>query len=110
LILVKLRYAPGWRVPGGGRPSTESPVDAALRELREEIGMIAHGEVEPAPLSAGAARESRGTVSLVIVRNVRFRPRWSWEVEQVCEADLDALPDGVSDQTRRWLVEVRRLL
>src|SRR3954469_21604622 len=41
-ILVKLRYAPGWRLPGGGRSEAEDPRDAVLRELREEIGLISH--------------------------------------------------------------------
>src|SRR5262247_3437991 len=44
-ILVRLRYAPGWRLPGGGRSEDEDPHDAVLRELREEIGMTSHGEV-----------------------------------------------------------------
>ena len=44
MILVKLRYAPGWRLPGGGRADDEDPCEAALRELREEIGMTAHGK------------------------------------------------------------------
>ena len=48
IILVRLRYAPGWRLPGGGRSSSEPPLDAALRELREEIGMISHGEAKAA--------------------------------------------------------------
>ncbi len=46
VILVKLRYAPGWRLPGGGRRGTEEPQEAVLRELREEIGMTSHGTVD----------------------------------------------------------------
>src|ERR1700741_3994806 len=45
IILVKLRYAPGWRLPGGGQGVGEDPRDAVLRELREEIGLTAHGRV-----------------------------------------------------------------
>ena len=45
VILVKLRYAPGWRLPGGGRGEHEDPRDAVLRELREEIGLTSHGAV-----------------------------------------------------------------
>src|SRR4051812_909246 len=45
IILVKLRYARGWRLPGGGRSADEDPRHAVLRELREEIGMTAHGRV-----------------------------------------------------------------
>ena len=35
-----------WSVPGGARNSRESPLDAALREAAEEIG-VAEGDVEP---------------------------------------------------------------
>lgn len=111
LILVKLRYAPGWRVPGGGRSRQENLVDAALRELREEIGMISHGEVQPARDFQKATDFKRDTASLVIVRDVRYRPRrWSWEVEQVCEADPRSLPDDMSPQCLRWIEDVRALL
>lgn len=111
VVLVKLRYASGWRVPGGGRPADEPPVEAALRELREEIGMTAHGEARLARDFAEATDCKRDSASLVIVRDVEFRPRrWSWEVESVREFDLDALGDDISGQTRRWLAEVRSLL
>ena len=45
IVLVRLRYAPGWRLPGGGLDAGEDLERAALRELREEIGMITHGPV-----------------------------------------------------------------
>jgi 8-oxo-dGTP pyrophosphatase MutT (NUDIX family) len=111
LILVKLRYASGWRVPGGGRPEHEDLVDAALRELREEIGMISHGEVRRARDFEELTDFKRDTASLVIVREVRYRPRlWSWEVEQVCEADPWSLPDDMSPQSARWIEALRPFL
>ena len=97
VILVKLRYAPGWRLPGGGRDADEDPCEAALRELREEIGMTSHGE---------AQRALGG--ELVIVKDVRYRrPRWSWEVQDVMEAQIDGLPRGLSPLTKRWLTAIR---
>ena len=107
LVLVKLWYAPGWRLPGGGRDESEPPLDAALRELREEIGMISHGAVEPVCELEEEVDFRRDTCSLIIVRDVEYRPkRWSWEVEAVNEAALDELPRDLSPQTRRWLREV----
>jgi 8-oxo-dGTP pyrophosphatase MutT (NUDIX family) len=95
VILVKLRYAKGWRLPGGGRSPAESVIDGALREAREEIGMTSHGavralaEIDPA---------------LILIEDVAYEPqRWSWEVERVVEADLDALPPDMSPRAGRWL-------
>jgi 8-oxo-dGTP pyrophosphatase MutT (NUDIX family) len=107
LLLVKLRYAPGWRLPGGGRAEAEDPRDAALRELREEIGMTSYGEVSLASELQESVDFKRDTASVVVVRDVEYRPRrWSWEVEEVREVALDSLPDDTSPQTLRWLRSV----
>jgi 8-oxo-dGTP pyrophosphatase MutT (NUDIX family) len=99
IILVKLRYAPGWRLPGGGRDEGEDPTVAGLRELTEEIGMTGHGAVERVQSSGDP---------LIIVRDVRYRAwRWSWEVEAVREAPLDALPPDLSPISARWLASLR---
>jgi 8-oxo-dGTP pyrophosphatase MutT (NUDIX family) len=99
IILVKLRYAPGWRLPGGGRDEHEEAEHSALRELREEIGMTSHGAVR---------RASPRSDELLIVDDVRYRPkRWSWEVEKILEAPLDDLPHNLSPRTRRWLASVQ---
>ena len=110
IVLVKLRYARGWRLPGGGMKKGEDPREAALRELREEIGMICHGPVQ----LAGELQENpdwkRDTASLVIVRDVEYRPKWNWEVEEVKEAALTELPADLSARTQRWLDAVRPLI
>lgn len=108
LVLVKLRYAPGWRIPGGGRRASEDPQSAAIRELREEIGMIAHGRVRFGCELEEAVDFKRDLAALLIVEDVRYRPpRWSWEVEQVAEFDIDALPPDMSAPTRRWIATLR---
>jgi len=103
-ILVRLRYAPGWRLPGGGRAEDEDPRDAVLRELREEIGMTAHGEVQLAAELDERPDFKHDLASLLVVRDVRYRPhRWSWEVEKVIEVPLDALPGNLSLRASEWL-------
>ena len=104
VILVKLRYAPGWRLPGGGRGEHEDPRDAVLRELREEIGMTGHGRVRLACELEQDVDHKRDLASLCVVEDVRYRPaRWSWEVAAIREAALDDLPDDLSPVTRNWL-------
>ena len=107
-ILVRLRYAPGWRLPGGGRAEDEDPRDAVLRELREEIGMTAHGEVQLAAELEERPDFKHDLASLLVVRDVRYRPhRWSWEVEKVIEVPLDRLPADLSPRAAAWLEATR---
>ena len=108
VILVRLRYAPGWRLPGGGRDEDEDPRDAVLRELREEIGMTAHGEVTLAAELEEHPDFKRDLASLLVVRDVRYRPhRWSWEVEKIIEVPLDALPAELSPRAAAWLTALQ---
>ncbi|MCL6729475.1 NUDIX domain-containing protein [Sphingomonas hankyongi] len=108
VVLVKLRYAPGWRLPGGGRGKDEDPRDAVLRELREEIGLTSHGRVRLAAELDEATDYKHDLASLLIVEDVRYAPlKWSWEVERICEAELDRLPSGLSRRAERWIDAVR---
>jgi ADP-ribose pyrophosphatase YjhB (NUDIX family) len=107
IILVKLRYAPGWRLPGGGHNSDEGARDAVLRELREEIGMTSHGRVRLAAELDELADFKRDLAALFIVEDVRYRPRWSWEIEQVIEAAPDDLPAVLSPRAAGWIEAIR---
>ena len=107
LILVKLRYAPGWRVPGGGRKPGEPADEAVLRELREEIGMTAHGRVRFACELEEAVDFKRDLAALLIVEDVLYRPRWTWEVERIGEFSIDELPPDTALPTLRWIRTLR---
>jgi len=107
-ILVRLRYAPGWRLPGGGRAEDEDPRDAVLRELREEIGMTGHGEVQLAAELEERPDFKHDLASLLVVRDVRYRPhRWSWEVEAIIERETDDLPDDMAMIAQVWISALR---
>jgi 8-oxo-dGTP pyrophosphatase MutT (NUDIX family) len=104
LVLVKLRYAPGWRVPGGGRRRSEYAQAAVIRELREEIGMTAYGRIRFACELEERVDFKRDLASLLIVEDVRYKPHlFSWEVEQVGEFALDRLPADTAPSTLRWV-------
>jgi hypothetical protein len=78
-----------------------------LRELREEIGLVSHGDVRLAVELEESPDFKRDLASLLVVRDVRYRPRWSWEVERVVEASLDALPSDLSPRAATWLATMR---
>lgn len=102
VVLVRLTYAPGWRVPGGGLKRGEPAEQAMLRELREEIGMLSHGAIERLADEPGAAEEPVHPSAFFIVRDVVYRPRRSLEVEEVGEFDPSRLPAD----TARWTVRL----
>jgi hypothetical protein len=52
----------------------------------------------------------RDTASLVVVRDVHYRPRWSWEVEDIREVELDSLPEDISPSHAWWIGAIRPLL
>ncbi len=108
LVLVKLRYAPGWRLPGGGRRGGEYAQATVIRELREEIGMTAYGRIRFACELEEEVDFKRDLASLLIVEDVRYLPRrWSWEVQHVDEFALDGLPKDIAPTTLRWINALR---
>jgi ADP-ribose pyrophosphatase YjhB (NUDIX family) len=93
VVLVRLTYAPGWRVPGGGLKRGEAAEPGMLRELREEIGLVSHGSIERLDDVRPGDRSD-----FFLVRDVIYSPKRSLEVEEVREFDPAQLPDD----TTRW--------
>lgn len=103
IVLVKLSYARGWRLPGGGLKKDEDRQAGMLRELREEIGLTSHQSVELVTGFEHRPDYRRGTASLFVVRGVQYRPGWSLEVAQVGEFMLEALPADTAGVTCQLL-------
>lgn len=100
VILVRVTYARGWRLPGGGLKRGESAEAALLRELEEEIGLVAHGELRHVDDFEHRPDFRRGIASLFLLRGVRYRFEPSLEIDAVAEFEPGALPADVSDFTR----------
>jgi 8-oxo-dGTP pyrophosphatase MutT (NUDIX family) len=100
---VKLSYANGWRLPGGGQKASESSGDAMLRELREEIGLTCYSSLELVGCFTHQPDYRRGRGSLFVVRGVRYQPRWSLEVREVGEFKLSELPVDTAAITHELL-------
>ncbi|HEY0129816.1 MAG TPA: NUDIX domain-containing protein [Allosphingosinicella sp.] len=99
VVLVLLTYAPGWRLPGGGRGRKEAPEAAVLRELREEIGLVSHGRIERLEDGRPDSVLPGDRSAFFLVRDVVYRPRRSLEIEAVREFDPRRLPDDISPWT-----------
>ena len=100
---MTLSYARGWRLPGGGRKKSEDAEAAVLRELQEEIGLVSHGEVRKVTDFTHRPDHKRDRSSLFLIFDVIYHPCWSLEIKAVREFDLDALPAGTAEITRRLI-------
>lgn len=104
VILVRLSYARGWRLPGGGQRAAEDARTAMLRELREEIGMTDFDSMELVTGFEHRPDFRQGQGSLFVAKGVRYRaPRWSFEVKELGEFDLSSLPADTATITFRLL-------
>lgn len=102
IVLVRHSYTRGWWLPGGARARDEDRHAAMLRELREEIGLRAHGALTE--LAEFSSREDRkhDTVTLFVLRDAEYRPRLSLEIEAIAEFPVDRLPpDATADTAHR---------
>jgi 8-oxo-dGTP pyrophosphatase MutT (NUDIX family) len=105
IVLIMHSYMPGWHLPGGGRSQDEEPAAAVLRELREEIGLIRHSSMDLFAEYDHAVDFKTDRVSLFVVRDIAYFPRWSFEIAAVAKFALDKLPADVSAATRRRIAE-----
>ena len=104
VVLVRHSYAPGWRLPGGGVKRRETPEAAALRELKEEIGLSAWRSIAHVLDFEHRPDFRRGTGTLFRLDGVVHAPRRSLEIEEIAEFDPFDLPAEATGLTRR-LVE-----
>ncbi len=103
VVLVRHWFSPGiWTLPGGGIKKGETPTEAGVREVFEEIGYKIHsfgGQV-------GIYRGRMGRKDSVIVLftedfdgSMKFTP--NFEVIEKSLFDLNHLPDLISPANRR---------
>jgi 8-oxo-dGTP pyrophosphatase MutT (NUDIX family) len=106
VMLVRHTYSPGWILPGGGVEKGETLVAAALREIREEAGIL--GE---APQLHGIFSNHHSFpgdhVACFVVRKFEvglWKP--SFEIAEAKFFAAKALPPDLTGGTRRRLAEI----
>ena len=106
VMLVKHTYSHGWILPGGGVEKGETLAAAAVREIREEAGIIGEEPVLHGMFSNDAV--FRGDhVACFIVRKfstVAWKPNFEIAAAQFFPAD--DLPEATTGGTRRRLAEI----
>lgn len=108
IFLVRHTYVPGWHLPGGGVERGETALEALVKEMREEGNLEAVSVPELFHVYFNARISGRDHVLLyrVTVDQTAERPG-DREIAEAGFYDLDALPDGTTEATRRRIAELR---
>jgi ADP-ribose pyrophosphatase YjhB (NUDIX family) len=107
VLLIRPTYAGSWILPGGGVERGETIIEAAVRELREEAGIIP----AEAPVLHGFhsnEKSFRGDHLASFVVRVFSQAEWSPNSE-VAEArffDVSNLPKDINQGSARRIAEI----
>lgn len=108
LVLVRHWYNSLWVMPGGGIKRYETPEQAAIREIKEELGFDV-GQLDYKLGTYANTKEGKNdTVHCFVValdERPILRKKFNLEVSDVVWTPFDQLPQGTSAATRARLAE-----
>jgi len=105
VVLVRHRYMPGLCFPGGGIAPGESPADAVIRELEEEIGLERFDALALFGLYTRKVGWTTNVIALYRVTGAAIDFKPNIEISEIAEIDPRDPPPDTSPATRRRLAE-----
>ena len=108
LLLIRNSYGKTYLfvLPGGGIRRSETPAEAAAREVREEVGIAAEC-LALVSIHSNWSEGKRDTIHLFTAFTDQSPQSDSFEIEEARFFSLDDLPDTVSVATLRRIAEHR---
>ena len=108
IVLVRHWYNTLWVMPGGGIKKYETPEQAAIREVKEEIGL----NIEQLDYKLGVysnIREGKNDTIHCFVIELEQKPllnkKFNFEVSDVIWSVFDDVPSGTSNATKQRISE-----
>lgn len=105
VLLVRHTYKPGWALPGGGVDRGEPPLEAVLRELREEVGLLRSVPPEFFALYTRKSVWATNVVAVYRLRDVEIAFKRSLEIREARFFNPRHLPDDTLPGTVRRIAE-----
>jgi 8-oxo-dGTP pyrophosphatase MutT (NUDIX family) len=106
VFLVRHTYSRGWILPGGGVDAGETLAQAALRELREEGGIIGENPVLHGMFSNERIFKGDHVACFVLRKFSRVDWKPNREISDAQFFPLSNLPEDLTGGTRRRLAEI----
>lgn len=102
IILVRHWYNSLWVMPGGGIKKNETPEQAAVREVREELRL----EIKQLDYKLGTysnTKDGKNDTVHCFVAELEEQPilkkRFNFEISDIVCVDIDNVPEGTSQAT-----------
>jgi 8-oxo-dGTP pyrophosphatase MutT (NUDIX family) len=109
VLLVRHTYVRGWNFPGGSLHRGETPLEAAVREAREEVGAELLEPAELVGLFSSFTSGKSDHVALFVARNFRLGEATDrFEIAEQRFFALDELPAELGRGALRLLHDLER--